>query len=847
MKKTFNKTFLLPLAFFLFAFSILLFAPSINYDFLYWDDDQQITENPYIKTINKENVLHNVYQERFTAFTLFTYMLDYKFYNLNPTYYRLVNIILHGINVLLVFWLVWLIFGKIEIAFLTALLFACHPLRVESVVWISERKDLLFTFWGLLAFLSYRKFIISKNVFFLALVLAFSLISSYSKIQGLLIPFSLFLIDYWYERRISINMIFEKIFIFIFVIFFYNKWLFIFALIYFLWLVYKDKFNLKLNLPVFKIKFATRLVIVSASLFLVLFISFIASTNFFELWNPDTLSKSKDFSIVDRFFLGTYALSHYLHKFLVPINLSAIYAYPVKINGMLPIIYYVSSLIIIPFLLLFYYIFVKKNIKKLVVFGIFFFLINISFVLHIFPIEGRLVAGDRYTYLAYFGLFIIISYFVFSLKKTIISWLISALIIGGLTVLTYNRIPVWQNSETLFTDVLKKDSTVAFAWSNLGAFKMHNREFNLALEYLNNSIYADSSDPSAYYNRGLVHYNLKNYNKSLSDFDFVIRNARGPLDSAVAYNDMGQCYLALGLIEKSLTYYRKSISNSAKNASAYNNLGWYYYITGRLDSSEYYLRKAVETNPDFSDALNNLGSVLLQFGKTDSALYLFDLSIKKRPSYTLAYNNKGYALLQNNDLSGALVAFNQAIKTDSLFLQAYMNRAWVYFNRKEYEKAIFDYSNVIRLDSLNITALINRGYTWFLLNKNDLSIKDFSKAINIDPQNSDLYFNRANAYLSNNSFEKAISDFNKAISINSRNFVFYNYRGIAYYKMKNYYNAINDFNHSVMQNAEQIEPYYYLAKIYDDKNNKERVCFYINEAIKRGYSINNDDFSTKCN
>lgn len=819
------------------VFSIALYFNSTSYDFIFWDDDKQLTENPFVKSISKENIAHNFNQERYTFLSLTTYMLEYSFWGLNPAPYKWLNIILHALNALLFFLLIFKLSKNKWLAFFSSLLFVCHPLRVESVVWISERKDLLFTFFGFLSLLTYNKYITHEKKGYYFLTVLFILLSSLSKIQGLLIPFVLFAFDYWYSRKVSWQMIMEKFMIFIFILFFPHK-IVILPIIFFIILLMNENYKNKI-LPL-KNKISTKVLLFSLASIFVIIIGLIVYCDYFNWW-VESKNTSIQFSFLHRVFLGTYALSHYIYHFFMPFTLSAVYPYPTLINNALPLMYY-FSIAIIPLLIFTFYGLLKfKLLTKTIVFGTVFFLINISIVLHILPIEGRLVAADRYTYFAYSGIiFIVVSILLLGFKNKKMGVILLSLIVIILTYLNINRQSVWKNTETLFTDVIKKDSSISFAYNNLAIYSLYENSLVDANQLIIKSIQLDSTDAGSWYNKGLIDYSLNNYDKSFESLQKVLQYAKAKADTAIAYNDMGQCYIAVGNYNEGLKFLNLSIKISPESPSAYNNLGWYYHNLGKQDSADYFFKKSLRLNPDYAEANNNIGSLFLIKQQFDSAEFYINKAIVLKPSYSLAYNNMGYLYLQKKDLSNALKFFNIALKVNTQFAQAQLNRAWIYFQQKNYEFALNDYNAVLAKDSVNISALVNRSFTYLQLNKPELGLFDLDKAIRINPGNIDLIMNRARFYSAIKNHEKAISDFNLAISINSMRYDLYYLRGVEYMNNEKYLLAEKDFLLCIENNPNIPDPYFSYIFMLEKQNKLNLACKLIEMAIGRGFKQFNE-------
>ena len=197
-------------------------APSLNNGFTNWDDPDFITENPDIKSISFKKIgkfFTTSYGgfAGYVPFILLTYTVEYSLFGLNAQAYHTTNLVLHLINCVLVFWFIFLISQKLPVAFIVSLLFGIHPLHVEPVAWIQGRKDLLFSLFYLAALILYVKYLKKgrkKSFYFFALL--FFILSLFSKVAAISLPFSLLLLDFFISKKIDKQSIQNKIPFFLF-------------------------------------------------------------------------------------------------------------------------------------------------------------------------------------------------------------------------------------------------------------------------------------------------------------------------------------------------------------------------------------------------------------------------------------------------------------------------------------------------------------------------------------------------------------------------------------------------------------------------------------------------------
>ena len=190
-----------------------VFLPALGNNFVNWDDPSYILNNLRIRSLAWNNVLHiltSTHQGGYEPLTELSFAIEYRFCGLNPFCYHLTNLVFHLFNCLLVFWLVFLLDRNPNVAFLAALFFGIHPLRVESVAWVSERKDVLYGFFFLSSLVAYLCYLGKRSARFLYLSLALFAISLLPKVQGLTLPLILLLLDYLQGRKFSRRMLVEK-------------------------------------------------------------------------------------------------------------------------------------------------------------------------------------------------------------------------------------------------------------------------------------------------------------------------------------------------------------------------------------------------------------------------------------------------------------------------------------------------------------------------------------------------------------------------------------------------------------------------------------------------------------
>lgn len=534
----------------LFIIVLITFSPVLFNGFTNWDDDIYITQNPKIRELSLKNIVHiftSTHYGGYEPLTEFVFAIDYHFFKLNPFFYHLNNLILHTLNVFLVFFLVYLLTdGNFWLSLLTAAIWGIHPLRVESVAWAAERKDLLFSFFFLLSLICYIYYIKDKKIKFYLLSLSFYFISLLPKAQGLFLPFILILFDYYFNEKINAR-------------------------------------NILLKVPYF----------------LVLIVFFFML--FFGEMKYNRMTDLFDFKmLIKNIFYANFALVFYLVKFVFPVKLTACYPLPEKSSDIIfKIIYYISPIIVvICFVFLIFYIIKKDKIKVLV---ILFYFINLLLVLQIKRTSTAIVA-DRYGYIPHIaisffcGVYYFKYYSLIQNKFKIIPISLLLLFLSAFGFLSFNRAMVWKDSYTLWSNAVKEYPETALAHNNLAAAIVEkNGDSKEAIAHYEKSIELDPTNYVAYSNLGAIYNNIRMTDKAIETF---IRGLAIKSDFAPFYLNLALTYHNRGEIDKALANYKKCIELDKKSVLAYSYLIEILLSKGLKEEADFYIKEAVTNNPD---------------------------------------------------------------------------------------------------------------------------------------------------------------------------------------------------------------------------------------------------------
>lgn len=653
-----RRRWALPLTVALITF--LVYLPALKNGFVNWDDGSYVYENYAIRTLDVaffKWAFTNQVVGHWHPLTMFSYALNYAVWGLEPWGYHLTNNLFHALNTLLVFLLTVKVVnqnssdeGRQKKALITggvtALLFGIHPMHVESVAWVSERKDVLSAFFyllSLLAYLSYASAINTRKSFYYAICLFLFVMALMSKPMAVSLPVILLILDFYPLGRLTINiktMLLEKV-------------------------------------PFF-------------------LLSLLAS--FTTIW-AHYLAGSEGIielsSLMMRICIAMRAYIFYLLKLILPTDLAPLYPRPLKIYY-LGIDYLGSFLLLAVITYLCVHLF-KRN--KLFLGIWMYYIVTLIPVIGIIQI-GRHAAADRYVYLPSIGPFLLVGLTVsylyqrYSQKQYRTAIVGGALIIFGiLALMTVQQIAVWRNSITLWSHEITlfpsalSYSNRAGAYDKLGNHLKAIADFNTAIEI-------DPQYTEAYNNRGLVYNAVGDYQKAIKDYNKALE-----IDPqyVLAYNNRGLAYDSLGDFELAMKDYKAAIELDPGNAKAYYNRGNSYFKTGNYQSAIQDYNKIVELDPQYLMAYYNLGTAYNGIGNYKQAIKAFTKAIKLEPDDTRAYTNRGSAYSNLGDYKTAVLDFSMAVKIDPINTSAYYNLGVAYSQIGDAENSIANYKKAAAL------------------------------------------------------------------------------------------------------------------------------------------------------
>jgi tetratricopeptide (TPR) repeat protein len=566
---------------FLAAITFVVFGQTLHHEFVYYDDNDYVYENPEVaRGLTLKGIVWaftRVHSANWHPLTWISHMLDCQLYGLNAGGHHLTNILLHTATAILLFLVLRRMTGAHWRSAFVAAVFAIHPLRVESVAWVAERKDVLSGVFFMLTIGAYVRYVRHpwSPVRYGLVMLLFAL-GLMCKPMLVTLPFVLLLLDYWPLGRVTGEKK-EK-----------NS-----TLNYTPNAPSHDssEFGAQLStlllekLPLFGLGVASGVVTI------------FAQTKAIQSFDQISLPLRVDNA------LTSYVT--YLGQMFWPAGLAVLYPFATRDVGVSGI---VLSLVLLAGISAGAFILRRHR----------YFLTGwLWYLIMLVPVIGILQVGlqaraDRYTYLPQIGLYLLLTWAVADLcagwrRRRVVLGGCATIILVALIFCARVQVSYWRNSESLWTHTLACTSDNAIAHLNFG----------IALK-----------------KKGRVGEAIFHFQKALQI---------NP-DYAEAHNNLGNALCQKGRMDEAIVHYQKALQITPNNAEVYYNLGNVLLKKGNVDEAITHYKKALQINPDYAEAHNNLGNALIKKGSMDEAIVHFQKALQINPDSAEAQNNLAWVL-----------------------------------------------------------------------------------------------------------------------------------------------------------------------------------------------------------
>lgn len=665
--------------------TFVIYLPALGNKFVNWDDITYVTGNLNIQAVNSSffKWIFNFNAANWHPLTWISHAIDYSIWGLNPLGHHLTSIAIHSANVfLLCILFIYLVLNtqqtesipdkerllkKALIAGVTAsLLFGIIPVHVESVAWVSERKDVLSTFFFLIALISYTRYSteqhINKALYYVCTLISF-VFALMSKPMVITLPVILVILDIYPFKRLSIKKGLKS-----------------------QYRVFMEK------APFFLLSLASAIVTIMAQR------------------AGGAIATIEEYPFSGRIIIALKAILLYLAKMIVPVSLSPLYPYQRKISYIPYLSFEFLGPLFAVVLISVFCVYAWKKDRKPFLSAWAFYIVTLLPVLGLIKV-GNQAAAERYTYIPSIGPMLLIGLGIATLldkpatnrpgivrNKAVIfiPIILYLLLMCGMTV---KQIGVWKDSATLWTTAINRFPTLPFAYTQRGISYMLSGKYSEALKDFDYSITLKNDDTEIYLNRAFVYKETGDYQNSLNDLNRALQLSPGMADlyyrRAVVYIRMENYQPAF---EDLNTFFGLAKDKNIDTTDAYYSRAFVYIRLGDY-------RKAID---DLTGFIDRAGTERIRKSK--------------------AYIDRAAAYMKLNNYQQAVIDYTKALSIDPKEARAYYYRGTIFNEQAEFQKAIADFSEVIKLTPGNYDAYNRRANAYLKAGNKAEAERDFRQA-----------------------------------------------------------------------------------------------------------------------
>ncbi|MDP2984687.1 MAG: tetratricopeptide repeat protein [Candidatus Latescibacter sp.] len=717
MKKIFSsiKNFdiqTIGLIFVLILGTLVVYGQVHNYYFINIDDDTYVYENVNVKSgLNPQSIINSFTSTHGSCLwipvTWLSLIVDYELFGLNPGGYHLTNVLFHIINTLLLFAFFRKTTGNTWRSAFVAALFALHPLHVESVAWITERKDVLSIFFMMMALYMYSKYVERPSLRkYVPVIVLFSL-GIMAKPMIITFPVLLLLLDFWPFGRFNGG----------------------------------GKVTLK-NSKFMKVAKVTinRIFIEKIPFFMISAIVFIVTLVVAKGGNA--LISLDSLSLPQRLQEAVLSYALYIGKMIVPRHLAFFYPYRSEAVPLWEVS--CAGLLLMGITVL-----VIRLSRRFpwYPFGWFWYLVSLLPVIGIFQ-AGEQSMADRFTYMPLIGLFVMGVWGVsdsihnWGQKKLILSMLMMVIIFIYGTI-TWVQVKHWKDTYSLLSHALTVTSKNYLAHQYIGYYYARHGKIEDAFTHFNEALKIDPSFARIHNDLGALLTRIGKYDEALAHFREALR-----LDPnyAEVHDNIGILYAGQGKTNEALMHYNEALKLKPNNDKVLNHIGILWYNFGNNDKALGYYNEALRLNPNYAEAHDNIGILYDSQGKTNEALMHYNKALKLDPNNDKVLKDIGILWYNIGNIDKALMYYNEALKLNPGNADTHKSIGIILYKEGKNNEAFSHFSEALQINPNIAEAYFYMGNILVQQEKYEEAIIRFKDAIRLKPDLVDARTNLAYIY-----------------------------------------------------------------------------------------------------
>ncbi len=626
--------------------TLAIYGQVFHHEFVDIDDMCYLTEKPIVQAgLTLKGILwsfKNLDNGEWQPLTWISWMTDCQIFGMHSGWHHLMNVFYHLANVILLFFLMRAITDSVPKAIFATLLFALHPLRVESVAWAAERKDTLSGLFWLAALLSYVSYVKKDRRFFMALTAVFFVMGSMAKPMVISLPFILMLLDYWpLERAQSFRqLVLEKT-------------------------------------PLWIIAAANAALACAAKM------------------AREGLTSRELFPVGIRLENAVVSYVRYLEKTFVPIRLAVFYPYPK--NGH-PVLLVVTATIIL-ILITTIVIGSRKERPHLLV-GWFWYLITLLPVIGIVQVGAQSMA-DRFTYIPHMGLFLALTWEIFTwfsaprfknLKTGGI--VLASIVFATLALLSWKQTGYWRSSLTLNEHALQVTRDNYFAHASLGLYYERKGDLQKSAYHYGQSIAINPRDANVLNNLGNMLLRMGRFEEAEAIYSVIEQTSEKDPQALV---NLGIVFSEKKEWGRAEDYFKRALEKDPSRIKAILGLANIEITRGNYNLAKNYLDKALLIAPEDEEVNYMAGNLEIGRKNYAAARSYYEKTLKINPLHFKAAYNLGNILFLNRQYQEALSFYQRAVTGNPNFSLAYLQAGKTYSQMGDIEKATAYYQETLRL------------------------------------------------------------------------------------------------------------------------------------------------------